>query len=271
LSTQEQLDKQNATFWNELCGTSFAQALGITGTEPDALERYDSAFLDYYPYLAGYVTRFGLDERRTLEIGLGYGTLGGLLLERGADYHGLDISPGPVEMMRHRLRLRAVPDPESRVVVGSALNIPHPPDSFDFLYTIGCLHHTGHLARAIDEVHRVLVSGGTAIVMVYNRRSFRQIVRVDLPRLTRRARLRSSEAVRSLYDTNLAGDAAPHTEYVTKREVDVAFGRFSKVTVDRHNFDEIVRRGRIVVSRDRILGTTIERLLGLDLYVVAKK
>ena len=32
-----------------------ARAIGITGNEREDLERFDRAYLEYYPYLAGYV------------------------------------------------------------------------------------------------------------------------------------------------------------------------------------------------------------------------
>jgi SAM-dependent methyltransferase len=271
VATQEQLNERNAAFWNELCGTGFAQALGITGTEPDALARYDAAYLAYYPYLGGYVDRFDLRGRRVLEIGLGYGTLGSLLVGRGADYHGLDISPGPVEMMRHRLDLEGMTAATARVQVGSALAIPHEDASFDFVYTIGCLHHTGDIAAAVLEVRRVLRPGGSAVVMVYNKRSLRQLLRVDLRRLAHRKKALSEEAVRGLYDTDTTGEAAPHTDYLTSSDVRRCFNGFSAVQIDRHNFDDIIRKGKIVVPRSRILGTAFERLFGLDLYIVAER
>ena len=271
MQSQQELNERNARFWDELCGTSFAHALGITGTEPDALERYDAAYLDYYPYLAGYVDRFDLRDEPVLEIGLGYGTLGGYLVAAGADYHGLDISDGPVQMMRHRLHLAGVSDGDDRVVRGSALEIPHPDGTFSYVYTIGCLHHTGDVAGSVREVARVLKPGGKAVVMLYNRHSFRQLVRVDLQRLTPGGRRRSAQAVRALYDTNQAGDAAPHTDYLSVRGARRVFSGFRSVHVDRHNFDDVIRHGEIIVARRRILGTPLERLLGLDLYIVAEE
>ena len=33
------LDERNATFWDELCGSSLARSLGITDASPESLER----------------------------------------------------------------------------------------------------------------------------------------------------------------------------------------------------------------------------------------
>src|SRR4051794_10759604 len=165
---QVEVDRENAAFWSELCGSGLARELGISGDEPEALERFDDHYFRFYPYLRGYVNRFDLRGRSVLEIGLGYGTLGQYIAARGAVYHGLDIAPTPVEMMRHRLRLRGTAD-EERVLQGSALDIPWPDETFDHVYSIGCLHHTGDRGRAVDEVRRVLRPGGVAVVMLYNR------------------------------------------------------------------------------------------------------
>ena len=67
---------------------------------------------------------------KVLEIGLGYGTLSQYLAECGAIYSGLDIAADPVGMVNHRLALL---DTEGGAQVGSALDIPHTDDSFDFV------------------------------------------------------------------------------------------------------------------------------------------
>jgi len=96
---QVAIDSGNAVFWDELCGSILAQSIGIEDASPESVARFDQAYLDLYPYLTGYLPA-EVDGMRMLEVGLGYGTLGQLVVERGADYHGLDIAQGPVEMMR---------------------------------------------------------------------------------------------------------------------------------------------------------------------------
>jgi ubiquinone/menaquinone biosynthesis C-methylase UbiE len=253
-ATQGAIDAGNARFWDELCGSALARQLGIEDVSADSLRRFDAAYLELYPYLEAYLDG-ELKGRPVLEVGLGYGTLSGRLAERGAELHGLDIAPGPVEMVRHRLRLQGRPADE-RIVEGSALDMPFGDASFDRVYSIGCLHHTGDLRRAVGEVHRVLRPGGRAVVMLYNRHSFRLL----MERLRRR---RTDEEVRAAYDSNAAGEAAPHTDYVTARQARELFGAFSRVRVDRRNFDNLP-----YISRRRLLGT-VDRLLGLDLYIVA--
>ena len=260
--TQLEIDRKNEAFWSELCGSGLARSLGISGSDPDALTQFDDHYFGFYPYLKGYVDRFDLTGRDVLEIGLGYGTLGQYLAEQGAVYHGLDIAPTPVEMMQHRLRMAGLGD-VSRVREGSALEIPWPVDTFDFVYSIGCLHHTGDLARSIGEVHRVLKPNGFAVVMLYNRHSAR--------RLWAAARARSATAIRGAYDLNMEGEAAPHTDFTSRRDAKNLFGRFSRVEIHRQNFDDLSLRGRALVPRDRLIRSPLARLLGLDLYIVAQK
>jgi ubiquinone/menaquinone biosynthesis C-methylase UbiE len=212
-----------------------------------------------------------------LEIGLGYGTVAQRLAEAGFDYHGIDIAAGPVEMVRERLRMLGVPDADRRVTRASALVLPHPDNVFGHIVSIGCLHHTGDLPRALAEIHRVLAPGGTAMVMLYNRHSYRQLMArwQALAARLRRREERTEERLRAAYDANTAGEAAPETIYVTARQVrDELFARFADVRVERHNADDV--RLISIAGHDRWLRREralpiLAPALGLDLYIHARK
>ena len=273
MTSQAETDRKNAAFWSELCGSGIARVLGITGDEPDALRRFDDYYFDHYPYLKKFVDRYDLHGRGVLEIGLGYGTLGQYIAERGAVYHGLDIAPTPVEMMRHRLRMLDQ-EADDRVLEGSALDIPFPSETFDFVYSIGCLHHTGDLERSFAEVYRVLKPRGRAVLMIYNRYSWRQLWRVDRRRLGaafRTRRIPSAKKIRAYYDRNAAGDAAPHTDFTSRWGARQLLRRFSRVRVQAENFDNVRLAGRWLVRRERLIEGPVARLFGLDLYITARK
>jgi SAM-dependent methyltransferase len=176
-------------------------------------------------------------------------------------------------MMEHRVRLLGGTGSAAQ---GSALDIPHSDSSFDVVVSIGCLHHTGSLAGAIDEVHRVLRPGGEAMLMVYNARSYRRLMTLPAKALVSgdwRDPVRRRELVRGAYDANEAGDAAPVTEFVDAGELRMMLGRFRDVTVRKENCDPIVlgwRRLRRAIPREWLLGN-LGRVLGLDLYVAARK
>jgi SAM-dependent methyltransferase len=271
IQSQSDIDTSNAEFWSELCGSSLARTIGVHDASADSLVRFDRAYLGLYPYLERYLPwRSG---ERVLEIGLGYGTVGGLLVERGLDYHGLDIAPGPVAMMEHRIGLLGG---AGSAVQGSALAIPHPDAAFDVVVSIGCLHHTGNLAAAIDEVHRVLRPGGEATLMVYNAHSYRRLLTLPAKAVTSgawRDPERRRELVRGAYDANEAGAAAPATEFVTAGQLRTMLRRFTDVHLRKENCDPLMlgwRRVRRAIPREWLLGN-LGHALGLDLYVTARK
>ena len=114
-------DRNNREFWNELCGSNMARALGITDHTEESLKRFDQAYLDFYPYLLSHVRPDLMAGQKVLEIGLGYGALGQKLAESAAMYYGLDVAHGPVKMMNHRLVMYGL---NGCAIQGSALEMP---------------------------------------------------------------------------------------------------------------------------------------------------
>jgi SAM-dependent methyltransferase len=275
MNQQQEIDRDNASFWDELCGTALAQSLGITEMNPESLDRFDQAYFGYYPYLSEYVLKEELNGKRVLEIGLGYGTLGALIARQGCDYFGLDIARGPSRMMQYRLDLLGLKD-SIRTGQGSALALPFANGYFDYVYTIGCLHHTGNLPLSVQEVHRVIKPGGKAIAMLYNRHSFRQTVFVRLMRIRDSLRSRDKRddldmRVRALYDSVSTGEAAPFTEFVSRVEVKSLFRAFSHIHIDIQNFDDYIFAGGLISIQRKWFLSNLARLLGLDLYITVSK
>jgi SAM-dependent methyltransferase len=271
VSAQAGIDVANAGFWDELCGTNLARELGLTDASPASLERFDRAYFELYPYLAGYVRAPEARGRRVLEIGLGYGSVAELLARAGADYHGIDIAAGPVAMARARLERVPGARPE-QVQQGSALALPFPGAAFDRVVSIGCLHHTGDLARAVAEARRVLRPGGELLLMVYNRRSARRLLL--WPVLAARRRLVSGaptpEAwLRHANDGTAEGDGAPHTDFVSVGELRGLLYGMHDVRIDRRSIDR-VPLGPVEISRARLMRLGLDRLAGLDLYATAR-
>ena len=256
--SQSAVDTENAAFWDTLCGWNLAQGAGITGRGEDDLRRFDELYLGFYPYLERYVPA-DFEGKKVLEVGLGFGTLGQLLASRNADYFGADIAPGPVETMKRRLEWLGKPAEQARQA--SVLELPFEDGTFDYVYSIGCLHHTGDLPKSIREVHRVLAPGGRAVVMLYNRHSLRQLM-FGL----RRNDGRGDDELRGVYDADQEGHAAPHTDFVSKADVRRLFADFERVEIDVQNFDDYP----FGLKRERFLGN-LARVVGLDLYIVADK
>jgi SAM-dependent methyltransferase len=262
---------RNAEFWDELCGTHMARQLGIRDASPGELARFDAAYLGIYPYLLDYFPPERVEGKRVLDVGLGYGTLAEALARMGADYHGLDIAAGPVDMARHRLASVPGARPE-QVQRGSVLELPFPDASFDLVVSIGCLHHTGDLFGAIQEVRRVLRPGGEVVLMVYNRRSLRRLVAAPLAVVRHRGhRASAEEELRGRYDATVDGTAAPYTDFLTAPELRGLLHGFRNVRVERRNIDGVPIGRAGATSRSALMVLRVDRLVGLDLYVTARR
>lgn len=272
---QAAIDEQNAAFWNTLCGSTLASALGITDGSEASLKKFDDWYLDFYPYLLERVPVRTMRGKDVLEIGLGYGTLSQKIAEAGANYTGLDIAKGPVDMVNSRMRQKAL---SGKAVQGSMLECPFPDASFDCVVSIGCFHHTGNAQLCIDETLRVLRPGGRAYLMLYNRFSLRQwrtFPAQTWSSLMRQLRglpseVPANEAQRAAYDTDTEGNAAPETQFFSIQDVRRMMKAFRSVDVVKENCDDLARGGRMIRRRADMLGT-VGRLAGLDLYIAATK
>ena len=268
-----EIDVANARFWDELCGTSLAKALGATGRSMEDLRTFDRGYMDLYPYLLDRVPAATMRGKKVLEIGLGYGTLGQKIAEAGADYTGLDIAQGPVDMMNHRLKMQGLP---GKAIQSSMLQCPLPDQSVDCVVSIGCFHHTGNVRRCVDETWRVLKPGGRAYLMVYNRFSYFRWIKWFGPTL--RAALASNagsagtatESERWAYDSNAAGGAAPETVFLSRNQLRGMLSRFTRASLVLENCNPLSLRGLVLVSRPVLL-PVLGPIAGLDIYISAEK
>lgn len=92
----------------------------------------------------GFVERFGLQNKRVLEVGAG----SGLLQDMATDYTALDISP-TARRFFHKPFVEA-----------SATDMPFPDNSFDALWSIWVLEHIPNPEKALLEMRRVVKPGG---------------------------------------------------------------------------------------------------------------
>ncbi|MEM7023685.1 MAG: class I SAM-dependent methyltransferase [Pseudomonadota bacterium] len=103
-----------------------------------------------------------------LEVGCGLGFDTVEWLSRGVRVTAVDLSPVAVGLTRKHLDYRGLS--AEAVQVENALDLSFEDNTFDAVYSIGVLHHTGDTARAIREVHRVIKPNGRAIVCHLYRR-----------------------------------------------------------------------------------------------------
>ena len=116
---------------------------------------------------------FNLDSIRGLrciDVGCGGGRLSIALARLGAaEVVGCDISEGGlIDAKRRASDLKNV-----RFETASALDLPYPDNSFDFVLCNGVLHHTPNPVRGFEEITRVLKHGGRCFVLLYGKGGLR--------------------------------------------------------------------------------------------------
>mgnify|MGYP000959961695 CR=1 FL=1 len=274
---EDEISRKNSLYWEELCGTHLATVLGIEGVDEDSLKIFDEWYFRMYPYLFDHIPLREMAKKNVLEVGLGFGSVSQKIAESGANYSGLDIASKASWMANHRLALQGL---NGKAVVGSVLDAPFPDGSFDYIVTIGCLHHTGDLQKAIDECYRMLRDGGTLVLMLYYAYSARRWY--QNPRETSRYLLsellgyrgvvhRQDTRDRYLYDHNADGEAAPHTDFVSIKSLRKMGSKFSSFTCRIENIMPEPPLGRWIKEREKHLGDRFVRTLGLDIYATLKK
>lgn len=269
----QNVSDKNLAFWNDLCGSQMARQLGITDSSRESLKKFDDWFFNYYPYLDRYIQFANLSGKKVLEVDLGYGSVAQKIALSGAHYHGLDIAEGPVAMVKHRLALEGM---SGDVRQASVLEAPFDDGEFDAIVAIGCFHHTGDMQRALDESWRMLKSGGTAIVMVYNAYSYRRWVRSfgGTWRYFRHSAggkfslQDAQEHERALYDVNNNGDAAPHTDFFSAGHIKYMANKWQSVDVSSENVGD---EGMLQFLPRYWKNKTLGRIAGLDIYCTLRK
>ena len=96
--------------------------------------------------------------RRVLEVGSGAGQCSRWVRAMAGQSYGLDLSH---RQLQHCARLDAETGIVVPSVLGTATDLPFADDSFDVVFSsFGALQFVSDLARALDEVRRVLRAGG---------------------------------------------------------------------------------------------------------------
>lgn len=103
---------------------------------------------------------------RALDLATGTGDIAFALADAGSRVVGLDITPRMIELAVGKAGTRRA---ACAFVVGDMMALPFPDRSFDVVTTGYGLRNVPDLTRAIDEIARVLVPGGLALSLDFNR------------------------------------------------------------------------------------------------------
>jgi len=119
-------------------------------------------------------TRIDPEELRgklVLDAGCGMGRYAEVASRYGARVIGIDLSRA-VEAARQNLADRD----NVQILQANLLKLPFPDQTFDFIYSIGVLHHTPNCETTFRGLVRLLKPGGTIVIWLYqgyNRTSYR--------------------------------------------------------------------------------------------------
>ncbi len=134
-------------------------------------------FIYYFPAMMKYLkTR---SSPNILEVGCGMGTDALVFAREGFKVTGLDITPAHLVLAEKLFDLYNAP---GTFVEGNAEALPFSDNAFDCVYSFGVLHHTPDTGKAIDEILRVLIPQGRAVIMLYHKWSLNNFVHRILQR-----------------------------------------------------------------------------------------
>jgi 2-polyprenyl-3-methyl-5-hydroxy-6-metoxy-1,4-benzoquinol methylase len=115
----------------------------------------------------GYTSSAG---KSVLDIGCGNGYVLAQYAKYGARVSGIDLTQTALRLTRARFDLGGL---EVDLKQTDGDRIPYPDATFDIVCSMGVLHHIENPRPMIEEIRRVLKPGGTVIIMLYHRHSWK--------------------------------------------------------------------------------------------------
>ncbi|HET9906373.1 MAG TPA: class I SAM-dependent methyltransferase [Anaerolineales bacterium] len=169
---QAEMISRIATYWDEhihdLAVTTFP-----VGT-PEffrQLDEYRYEKLNYLPLRVDFPAYTG---KSILEVGCGVGIDLVRFAGGGATVTGIDLSKTAINLARKNFVQNNLPA-DLRIMNGECMQFED--NTFDVVYAHGVLQYTADSSKMITEIHRVLRPGGEAIMMVYNKNSWLNLMR----------------------------------------------------------------------------------------------
>jgi len=165
--SQTDLISRVAAYWDEhihdLAITSYP-----AGTR-EFFQQLDEYRYDKLNYLSRLVDFDSYKGKNLLEIGCGAGIDLVRFARGGAKVTGIDLSKTAIDLACKNFE-QSAQNADLRVMNGECMQFAD--NTFDVVYAHGVLQYTADSAKMIDEIHRVLRPGGEAIMMVYNKNSW---------------------------------------------------------------------------------------------------
>ena len=133
---------------------------------PEFFADLDAYRFEKLHYLPQVVDFNGFAGKRLLEVGCGIGTDLSRFAKGGAICTGIDLSQTAIDLASRNLAQQGL---SATLKIGNGEALAFGEGTFDVVYGHGVLQYAADAAQMVRECHRVLVPGGRAIFMVYNR------------------------------------------------------------------------------------------------------
>jgi ubiquinone/menaquinone biosynthesis C-methylase UbiE len=136
---------------------------------PGFFQELDEYRFDKLRYLPQIVDFSAYQGKQLLEIGCGVGIDLVRFARSGANVTGVDLAEVSIDLARKNF---AQNDLIANLYVMNGEELEFEDSSFDLVYAHGVLQYTANAQQMITEIQRVLRPGGEAILMVYNKYSW---------------------------------------------------------------------------------------------------
>jgi SAM-dependent methyltransferase len=107
-----------------------------------------------------------LEGKRVLDVGCGTGRFAEIALTHGATVFGVDLS-----LAVNAAYKNIGTHPRMHIAQADVFRLPLALDSFDFIYSLGVLHHTPNCRKAFEQLPQYLRPGGIVTITVYTDRN----------------------------------------------------------------------------------------------------
>jgi len=180
LSCQSPLEGRGADLVCVACGRKYPEVKGVirfveeqqyAGSfgfqwQVHALTQLDNASSDVSERDFRRRTGFRPEDiagKLVLDVGCGMGRFADVATRWGAHVVGVDLS------LAAEVAARNLAGREATIFQADVFHLPFAPESFDFIYSIGVLHHTPDCERAFKMLPGLLKPGGRIAIWLYSR------------------------------------------------------------------------------------------------------
>jgi 2-polyprenyl-3-methyl-5-hydroxy-6-metoxy-1,4-benzoquinol methylase len=190
------LKQRIADYWN-------AQPCNINhGTSPVGTKEFFAEVskrrFKVEPHLREFAGYHQWQGKRVLEVGSGIGTEAEEFAKHGAEYVGIDLSSVSIDLCKQRFDVLGLPGEfHVRNVQDDLSDL----GKFDFVYSMGVIHHFPDIELSLNNMHNALVDGGELRLLVYAKNSWKMAM------------------IQKGLDQYEAQDACPYAQAYSKDEI----------------------------------------------------